>query len=348
MENADLLTERASLCLTVLTFGQVNNDEKPVHPVEPELVEVKGGTFRMGCRDYDGFPWEYPVHKVTVTSFKIAKYEVTQKQWLSIMGSNPSHFKGDDLPVENVTWLEVQEFISKLNELTGKNYRLPTEKEWEYAARGGKKSKNYKYSGSNKIDDVAMRNLTQNDDYLLVGRPKHFFWHPNENIEVEEIKLSEDSVAFCMHFAPRGLYKLRSQIFLDINTINEANYCTSYSVFNLYNSYLRVPNDTLTRIFTKIYFDIVEIERRKMQDKLDANTYTLKQIEEIYYSTLNNIDEMVHTYFEDVVLWTNIDKLKKWNQYVYENLGINNLLEYWKNRKLSRDKNKPHPKDNLP
>jgi hypothetical protein len=179
-----------------------------------------------------------------------------------------------------------------------------------------------------------MRNLTQNEDYLLVGRPKHFFWHPNENIEVEEIKLSEDSVAFCMHFAPRGLYKLRSQIFLDINTINEANYCTSYSVFNLYNSYLRVPNDTLTRIFTKIYFDIVEIERRKMQDKLDANTYTLKQIEEIYFSTLNNIDEMVHNYFNDVVLWTNIDKIKKWNQYVYEKLGIDNLLEFRKNRKL--------------
>jgi formylglycine-generating enzyme required for sulfatase activity len=141
--------------LTVLTFGQTNNVEIPVHPVEPELVEVKGRTFRMGCRDYDGFPWEYPVHKVTVTNFKIAKYEVTQKQWLSIMGSNPSHFKGDDLPVENVTWLEVQEFISKLNELTGKNYRLPTEKEWEYAARGGKKSKNYKYSGSNKLNEVA-------------------------------------------------------------------------------------------------------------------------------------------------------------------------------------------------
>jgi formylglycine-generating enzyme required for sulfatase activity len=140
-----------SLCFTVLTFTQPNN----LHPAEPELIEVTGGTFRMGCRDYEGFPWEYPVHKVTINSFKIAKYEVTQKQWVAIMESNPSHFKGDNLPVENVSWLDVQKFISKLNEITGKDYRLPTESEWEYAARGGKKSKNYKYSGGNKIDEVG-------------------------------------------------------------------------------------------------------------------------------------------------------------------------------------------------
>ena len=90
----------------------------------------------------------------------------------------------------------------------------------------------------------------------------------------------------------------------------------------------------MIRIFTKIYFDIVEIERRKMQEKLDANTYTLKQIEEIYYATLDKIDEAVNSYFGDVVLWTNIDKLKKWNQYVYENLGIDNLLEFRKNRRM--------------
>jgi len=156
-------------------FGQTNNNEQLVHPAEPELIEVRGGTFRMGCRDYDGFPWEYPVHKVTVNSFKIAKYEVTQKQWLSIMGTNPSRFKGDDLPVENVSWLDVQEFIFKLNEITGKNYRLPTESEWEYAARGGKKSKNYKYSGSNKIDDVAWYVKNSDGKTHLVGSKK-----PNE------------------------------------------------------------------------------------------------------------------------------------------------------------------------
>jgi formylglycine-generating enzyme required for sulfatase activity len=118
------------------------------------MVVIKGGTFKMGCRD-EGFDWEFPAHKVKVSSFKIAKYEVTQKQWVSVMGNNPSHFKGDNLPVENVSWLEIQEFIAKLNKITGKNYRLPMSSEFEYAARGGKKSKNYKYSGSNKIDEVA-------------------------------------------------------------------------------------------------------------------------------------------------------------------------------------------------
>jgi hypothetical protein len=176
-----------------------------------------------------------------------------------------------------------------------------------------------------------MKNLTNNESYLLIGRPKHIFWHPNERIEIEEIKtLPDDSVAFCIHFAPNALYRFNSQIFLDINTINEVNYCTSYSVFNAGNSYLRVPNDTLTQIFTNIYFDIIEIERREMQDKLDANTYTLKQIDEIYYATLDKIDEAVNNYFEDVVLWTNINGLKKWNQYVYENLGIDNFLEFQK------------------
>ena len=160
------------LCSAILTFGQMNNNEKLIRLAEPELVEVKGGTFRMGCRDYDGFDWEYPVHKVTVSDFKIAKYLVTQKQWEFIRGSNPSHFKGDSLPVENVSWLDVQEFIAKLNEATGKNYRLPTEAEWEYAARGGKKSKNYKYSGSKKINEVAWYAENSNGTTHPVGTKK--------------------------------------------------------------------------------------------------------------------------------------------------------------------------------
>jgi hypothetical protein len=178
-----------------------------------------------------------------------------------------------------------------------------------------------------------MRNLTNNENYLLIGRPKHLFWSPNDRVEIEEIKtLSEDSVAFYMHFAPKTLYKFSSQIFLDINTINDVNHCTSYSVFNADNSYLRVPNNTLIQIFANIYFDIVEIERRKMQDKLNGDTCTFKHIGEIYYDTLDRIDEAVTNYLEDVVLWTNIDKLKKWNQYVYENLGIDNFLIFQSNK----------------
>jgi formylglycine-generating enzyme required for sulfatase activity len=127
-------------------------------PAEPEMVYVEGGTFWMGCTteqqgscDDD----ESPLHRVTLTGFSIGKYEVTQAQWKLIMGSNPSRFQGDNLPVENVSWSDAQEFIERLNAATGKRYRLPTEAEWEYAARGGAKSRGYKYSGSHNLSNVA-------------------------------------------------------------------------------------------------------------------------------------------------------------------------------------------------
>jgi len=124
---------------------------------EPELVLVESGSFTMGCTDGDCNEEsnELPIHQVTLSSYKIAKYTVTQQQWEAVMGNNPSYHKGADLPVERVSWPNVQQFIQKLNTLTGKNYRLPTEAEWEYAARGGNKSKGYKYSGSNDINAVA-------------------------------------------------------------------------------------------------------------------------------------------------------------------------------------------------
>jgi formylglycine-generating enzyme required for sulfatase activity len=119
---------------------------------------VEGGTFAMGCTSEQGNDCvddEKPARLVTVGDFRIGRYEVTQRQWKAVMGNNPSHFKGDDLPVEQVSWDEVQDFIRRLNEQTGKRYRLPTEAEWEYAARGGNRSNRYKYSGSNNASDVA-------------------------------------------------------------------------------------------------------------------------------------------------------------------------------------------------
>jgi formylglycine-generating enzyme required for sulfatase activity len=98
---------------------------------------------------------EQPVHNVTVSTFYMGETEVTQALWKAVMGSNPSIRQGDDLPVEMVDWYDFREFIHKLIGLTGRNFRLPTEAEWEYAARGGNKSKGYKYAGSNTIENVA-------------------------------------------------------------------------------------------------------------------------------------------------------------------------------------------------
>ena len=123
-----------------------------------DMVKVEAGTFMMGATSEMKKPYSFekPVHQVTLTNdYYMGKYEVTQSLWQAVMGSNPSFFKGDDRPVECVSWEDCQEFISKLNGLTGKKFRLPTEAEWEYAARGGKKSKRYQYSGSSKISDVA-------------------------------------------------------------------------------------------------------------------------------------------------------------------------------------------------
>ena len=123
-----------------------------------EMVKVEAGSFNMGATPEMENPNEdeKPVHRVTLTNnYYIGKYEVTQALWKIVMGSNPSNFKGDNLPVEKVSWNDCQKFISKLNKLTGKSFRLPTEAEWEYAARGGNKSRGYQYSGSNTIGDVA-------------------------------------------------------------------------------------------------------------------------------------------------------------------------------------------------
>ena len=122
------------------------------------MVYVSGGTFTMGATSEQGSDaWddEKPAHSVTLSGYYIGKYEVTQELWEAVMGSNPSYFKGDNLPVERVSWNDVQEFLRKLNAMTGKNYRLPTEAEWEFAARGGNNSRGYKYSGGNSIGNVA-------------------------------------------------------------------------------------------------------------------------------------------------------------------------------------------------
>ncbi len=127
-----------------------------VKGVSFRMVYVQGGTFRMGSND----PWAnddaQPVHSVTLSDYYIGETEVTQQLWRAVMGSNPSFFTGDSQrPVDGVSWEDCQTFICTLNALTGKNFRLPTEAEWEYAARGGNKSRGYEFSGSNTLTDVA-------------------------------------------------------------------------------------------------------------------------------------------------------------------------------------------------
>jgi len=122
--------------------------------IVPPMVLVKGGTFQMGSDS--GVSDERPRHTVTLRDYMIGKYEVSQTFWQFIMGNNPSGFKGcDSCPVEDVTWRQVQEFLRRLNKKTGRQYRLPTEAEWEYAASGGSQSKGYKFSGSNDPSEVG-------------------------------------------------------------------------------------------------------------------------------------------------------------------------------------------------
>lgn len=131
------------------------------------MIPVKGGTFQMGAtkeQTGEARKDEKPVHTVTLDNFQIGETEVSQALWREVMGSNPSTYKGNDLPVTNITWEDCQEFIKKLNERTGKQFRLPTEAEWEFAARGGTASKGYMFSGSDEVRSVAWHNRDSNRD----------------------------------------------------------------------------------------------------------------------------------------------------------------------------------------
>lgn len=137
-----------------------------VNGVSFKLVAVKGGTFTMG----DGGYYTDPAHEVTVSDFHIAQTEVTQALWQAVMGNNPSGHTGNlNYPVENVSWNDCQQFIATLNQLTGRNFRLPTEAEWEFAAGGGNLSHGYQYSGSNNINDVGWSEDNSGDRTQVVA-----------------------------------------------------------------------------------------------------------------------------------------------------------------------------------
>lgn len=151
------------LLVLVLSCGQLckaqNNKEITVGDETFTMIFVEGGTFTMGAtvdQGSDSKDNEKPCHKVTLSDFYIGQFEVTQALWVEVMGYNPSMRQEDmNCPVENVSWEECMDFINKLNEMTGMKFRLPTESEWEFAARGGNQSKWYKFPGSNNLSEVA-------------------------------------------------------------------------------------------------------------------------------------------------------------------------------------------------
>lgn len=164
----------------VANFQQQTTDQTfTVNGVSFTMKRVEGGTFWMGAQstnpdgqnyDSEADDYESPVHSVTLSTFYMGETEVTQELWQAVMGSNPSYFSGTNLPVDNVSWnMIVNNFLPALNAATGQNFRLPTEAEWEYAARGGNQSHGYKYAGSNTIDDVAWYDDNSNNQTHPVG-----------------------------------------------------------------------------------------------------------------------------------------------------------------------------------
>ena len=170
-----------------------------------DMVRVEAGTFTMGATAEMNDPYdkEKPTHRVTLTNdYYIGKYEVTQALWQTVMGNNPSYFKGDNLPVEQVSWKDCKKFLSKLNRITGKMFRLPTEAEWEYAARGGNKSRGYQYSGSNNLSDVAWYGNNSGDETHAVGTKQ-----PNE-LGIYDMSGNVDE--WCQDW--KGAYSSSSQV----------------------------------------------------------------------------------------------------------------------------------------
>ena len=181
-EEALILVQEDSELTEILNKYYLQNEpcttEININSITSQMVYVQGGTFMMGATSEQGcaaYSDEKPAHRVTLSGFYIGKYEVTQSLWRAVMCYNPSRFKGDNLPVEMVSWDNCQQFIKRLNALTGKNFRLPTEAEWEYAARGGNQSRHFQYSGCDNLDDVAWYGDNSNRKTHPVGTKR-----PNE------------------------------------------------------------------------------------------------------------------------------------------------------------------------
>ena len=156
--NAGNLTQTIAVSQTGVPASSQSTRTFKVNGVSFRMIRVEGGTFKMGTEkvEHDARYWMDPeTQQVTLSNYNIGETEVTQELWQAVMGSNPSNFKGSQKPVEQVSWDDCQDFIKRLNALTDEVFSLPTEAEWEFAARGGNQSHGYNYAGSNNRDDVA-------------------------------------------------------------------------------------------------------------------------------------------------------------------------------------------------
>ena len=178
---------------TALEPIEVQVEEFTVGDVTFYMIPVEGGTFSMGAtpeQGNDASSREKPVHQVTVSSYYIGETEVTEALWLTVMGTMPSNFTGMQLPVEQVSWEDCQAFIAALNAMTGQQFRLPTEAEWEFAARGGNMSMGYKYSGSDNLASVAW--YSYNDSWDVRGTG-YYGTHPVATRNPNELMLYDMS-----------------------------------------------------------------------------------------------------------------------------------------------------------
>ena len=178
---------------TALEPIEAQVEEFTVGDVTFYMIPVEGGTFSMGAtpeQGSDASSREKPVHQVTVSSYYIGETEVTQSLWLAVMGTMPSNFTGMQLPVEQVSWEDCQAFIAALNAMTGQQFRLPTEAEWEFAARGGNMSMGYKYSGSDNLASVAW--YSYNDSWDVRGTG-YYGTHPVATRNPNELMLYDMS-----------------------------------------------------------------------------------------------------------------------------------------------------------
>ena len=167
--------------------------------LDNSMVHVQGGSFIMGSDSDKARNREKPAHSITLDSFYLSKFELTQDIFQQVMGWNNSYYQCDNCPVNNISWLNMQVFISRLNQMTGKTYRLPTEAEWEYAAKGGQNSKGYMYSGSNDINEVAWYASNANNKTHSVGLKK-----PNE---LGLFDMTGNLWEFCQDDMVRNAYK---------------------------------------------------------------------------------------------------------------------------------------------